>query len=70
MKHAYVLVDGNTDKAFLWRVLPQDVTKEVEIVAANGSYNIPSLARTLLVERHYAGRGHHGFALAGPRVDR
>jgi hypothetical protein len=52
MKRAYVLVEGTPDQAFLRRVLPPEATNEVEIVFANGSYNIPSLARTLLVERH------------------
>src|SRR5262245_41135666 len=51
MKRVYVLVEGETDAAFLRRLLPPEVTRDAEIVPAGSSSEIPSLARSLLVRR-------------------
>jgi hypothetical protein len=52
MKRAYVLVERQTDVDFLRRVLPPELTKDVEIVPTGSSDGAPSLARSLLVRRN------------------
>jgi hypothetical protein len=51
MRRAYLLVEGETDAAFLRKVLAPDAQKDVEVVPAGGAAAIPSLARSLLVRR-------------------
>ncbi|HUY87954.1 MAG TPA: hypothetical protein VMV10_04385 [Pirellulales bacterium] len=51
MKRAYLLVEGASDAAFLRRILPEEALRDVELVNAGGSSEIPSLARSLLVRR-------------------
>jgi hypothetical protein len=51
MKKAYVLVEGETDKTFLEKLLEPQLLQDVHIVVAEGKYSIPSLARSLLAMR-------------------
>jgi hypothetical protein len=51
MKRVYVFVEGPTDADLLRRILPQEVLRDAELVAAGGSSGIPSLARSVLVRR-------------------
>lgn len=51
MKPIYIFVEGQTDEEFVRRVLPPEVTKEIEFVQAGSSAGITSLARSFLVRR-------------------
>jgi hypothetical protein len=52
MNRVYLLVEGPSDAAFLRRILPEALLKTAEVVAAGGSSEIPSLARSLLARRN------------------
>jgi hypothetical protein len=51
MKRVYVFVEGPTDAELLQRVLPPELSNDVQVVEAGGSDRIPSLARSVLVRR-------------------
>src|SRR4051794_10509205 len=51
MKRVYVFVEGQTDEEFLRRVLPPEMTNQIEFVRAGSSSGIASLARSFLVRR-------------------
>ncbi|MGL4554457.1 MAG: DUF4276 family protein [Gemmataceae bacterium] len=51
MTRIYLFVEGQTDAAFLRRVLPAEATQGVEFVVAGGRSRIRSLARSYLVQR-------------------
>lgn len=48
MIRAYIVTEGTTDQVILQRLLPEEITREVEFVIGRGSYSAQSLARTLL----------------------
>lgn len=48
---AYIVCEGNSDKKLLEAILPKELLKDVEIVAAGGLSAIKSLSRSLLVRR-------------------
>jgi hypothetical protein len=50
--NAYVITEGAFDKQLLQALLPQDVLKNTQIVAAGGISATKSLARSLVAERH------------------
>jgi hypothetical protein len=51
MKAAYIVVEGKANAAFLERVLPAELLKDVQIVGMNGWSSAFSLAGTIMSER-------------------
>src|SRR5688572_3356592 len=51
MMKAYVVVEGMLDAVFLRAVLPKELLKVTELVAAGERSNLASVARTLLITR-------------------
>jgi hypothetical protein len=48
---AYIICEGDSDVELLHGILPKEILKDVEIVAAGGLSAIKSLSRSLLVRR-------------------
>jgi hypothetical protein len=51
MKAAYIVVEGKANAAFLEKVLPAELLKDVQIVGMNGWSSAFSLASTIMSER-------------------
>jgi hypothetical protein len=51
MKAAYIVVEGKANAAFLEKVLPAELLKDVQIVGMNGWSSAFSLAGTIMSER-------------------
>ncbi|MEB3311886.1 MAG: hypothetical protein VKJ02_16800 [Snowella sp.] len=48
---AYIVCEGSAELRLLQRILPRELLKDIEIVAAGGLFAIKSLARSLVVRR-------------------